>query len=72
MIHPADSDEDKEQSDDDDGKALAVKDDPEFTLAVTRGIQIYFNIILMLSHRVFFHYYFFESNQRFMWFYHTG
>ena len=38
MIHPADSDEDKQQSDDDDGKALAVKDDPQFTLAVTRGM----------------------------------
>ncbi len=37
MIRPADSDEEKEKSDEDDGKAVAVKDDPQFTLAVTRG-----------------------------------
>ena len=38
MIRPADSDDDKEKSDEDDGRAVAVKDDPQFTLAVTRGI----------------------------------
>ena len=38
MIKPADSDEEKEKSDEDDGKAVAVKEDPEFTLAVTRGV----------------------------------
>ena len=35
MIHPTDSDEG--QGDDDEDRALAVKDDPQFTLAVTRG-----------------------------------
>ena len=37
MIHPQSSDEEKEDSDDDGGRALDVKDDPQFTLAVTRG-----------------------------------
>lgn len=36
MIHPADSDSEKEEEDSD--KAVAVKDDPQFTIAVTRGI----------------------------------
>lgn len=35
MIRPADSDEDGEAEDSD--KAVAVKDDPQFTIAVTRG-----------------------------------
>ena len=34
MIKPADSDEEKEEDTD---KAVAVKDDPQFTIAVTRG-----------------------------------
>ena len=34
MIKPADSDEEKEEDSD---KAVAVKDDPQFTIAVTRG-----------------------------------
>ena len=38
MIRPADSDEETQQSDEDDGRAVAVKDDPQFTLAVTRGM----------------------------------
>lgn len=37
MIHPTDSDDGAEHSDEDDSRALAVKDDPQFTLAVTRG-----------------------------------
>lgn len=37
MIRPADSDDDKSHSDDDDGRTVAVKEDPQFTLAVTRG-----------------------------------
>ena len=37
MIHPADSDDDQADSDEDEGRAVAVKDDPQFTLAVTRG-----------------------------------
>lgn len=41
MIKPADSDEEKEEEEDSD-KAVAVKDDPQFTIAVTRGsIKIY-------------------------------
>ena len=40
MIHPADSDSDGMEQDVDDGKSVAVKDDPEFTLAVTRGISL--------------------------------
>ena len=35
MIKPADSDEEKEEESD---KAVAVKDDPQFTIAVTRGM----------------------------------
>ena len=35
MIRPADSDDDGEAEDSD--KAVAVKDDPQFTIAVTRG-----------------------------------
>ena len=35
MIHPRDSDEEPEEEDTD--KAVAVKDDPEHTIAVTRG-----------------------------------
>ena len=35
MIKPADSDEEKEEDSD---KAVAVKDDPQFTIAVTRGL----------------------------------
>ena len=37
MIRPADSDDEESQSDEDDGRAVAVKEDPQFTLAVTRG-----------------------------------
>ena len=37
MIRPADSDEEEKKEEEDDGKAVAVKDDPQFTLAVTRG-----------------------------------
>ena len=37
MIRPADSDDEQDKSDEDDGKSVAVKDDPQFTLAVTRG-----------------------------------
>ena len=37
MIRPADSDDEQSQSDEDDGRAVAVKEDPQFTLAVTRG-----------------------------------
>ncbi|XP_074644116.1 cilia- and flagella-associated protein 100-like isoform X1 [Tubulanus polymorphus] len=41
MIRPADSDDEKEKDDDDEEeKALAVKDDPQFTLAVTRDRHI--------------------------------
>jgi hypothetical protein len=36
MIHPADSDSDGEKEEEMD-KAVAVKDDPQFTIAVTRG-----------------------------------
>lgn len=38
MIKPADSDEEKEEETD---KAVAVKDDPQFTIAVTRGRLYY-------------------------------
>jgi len=37
MIKPSDSDEEKEEGDTD--KAVAVKDDPQFTIAVTRGLS---------------------------------
>ena len=37
MIRPADSDDEQTPSDEDDGRAVAVKEDPQFTLAVTRG-----------------------------------
>lgn len=37
MIHPADSEEEEKEEDSD--KAVAVKDDPQFTIAVTRGKQ---------------------------------
>ncbi|XP_064633100.1 cilia- and flagella-associated protein 100-like isoform X1 [Lineus longissimus] len=40
MIRPADSDEERQKSDDDEEKALAVKDDPQFTLAVTRDRHV--------------------------------
>jgi len=40
MIRPADSDEEGEKSDEDDGKAVAVKDDPQFTLSVTRDRHV--------------------------------
>jgi MarR-like DNA-binding transcriptional regulator SgrR of sgrS sRNA len=40
MIRPADSDEERQMSDDDEEKALAVKDDPQFTLAVTRDRHV--------------------------------
>ena len=40
MIKPADSDEEKDKDEDSD-KAMAVKDDPQFTLAVTRGKEQY-------------------------------
>ena len=38
-IRPADSDDSDEKKDDeeDDGKGVTVKDDPQFTIAVTRG-----------------------------------
>ena len=36
MIHPAESDDEEEKEEDTD-KAVAVKDDPQFTIAVTRG-----------------------------------
>lgn len=38
MIKPTDSDEEKEEEETD--KAVAVKDDPQFTIAVTRGIGV--------------------------------
>ena len=38
MIRPVDSDDEQSQSDEDDGRAVAVKEDPQFTLAVTRGL----------------------------------
>lgn len=37
MIRPADVFEEKECLEEDDGKAMTVKDDPDFTLSVTRG-----------------------------------
>ncbi|KAL3853111.1 hypothetical protein ACJMK2_016688 [Sinanodonta woodiana] len=39
MIKPADSDEEKEEEEDSD-KAVAVKDDPQFTIAVTRDRHV--------------------------------
>lgn len=39
MIHPEPSDEEKDDSDD-DGHVVNVKDDPQFTLAVTRGLYL--------------------------------
>lgn len=46
MIKPADSDEEKEMEDSD--KAIAVKDDPEHTIAVTRGeITLIYTLILL-------------------------
>ncbi|KAL5014450.1 hypothetical protein ScPMuIL_008720 [Solemya velum] len=38
MIHPAESDSEKEEEDSD--KAVAVKDDPQFTIAVTRDRHV--------------------------------
>ena len=46
MIRPADSDEEKQKALESD-KAVAVKDDPEFTIAVTRGQ--YFRITVKLG-----------------------
>ena len=46
MIRPADSDDDKSHSDDDDGRTVAVKEDPQFTLAVTRG-KVYTILVLV-------------------------
>lgn len=43
MIRPADSDEEEKKEEEDDGKTVAVKDDPQFTLAVTRG-QLIWNL----------------------------
>ena len=41
MIHPADSEEERDKSDGDDSeKTMAVKDDPQFTLAVTRDRHV--------------------------------
>jgi hypothetical protein len=37
MVQPSDSLSDTERSDEDE-RAVAVKDDPQFTLAVTRGM----------------------------------
>ena len=37
MTHPVASDEEQGVGEDDDGRAVAVKEDPQFTLAVTRG-----------------------------------
>ena len=39
MIHPAESDDDEDKEEEMD-KAVAVKDDPQFTIAVTRGKHI--------------------------------
>ena len=38
MIHPADSESEEEEDND---KAVAVKDDPQFTIAVTRGVFLF-------------------------------
>ena len=53
MIKPADSDEEKEMEDSD--KAIAVKDDPEHTIAVTRGeiTFIKFYLIVQLVMKIF-------------------
>lgn len=40
MIHPAESDDEEEKEEDTD-KAVAVKDDPQFTIAVTRGEYLF-------------------------------
>ena len=48
MIRPADSDDEQAASDEDEGRAVAVKDDPQFTLAVTRGRVSAICIILVL------------------------
>jgi len=39
MIHPmeSESEEEEERSDEDDSHTVAVRDDPQFTLAVTKG-----------------------------------
>jgi hypothetical protein len=42
MIHPTDSDDGEKLDEDEDLKVLAVKDDPQFTLAVTRGYLVLF------------------------------
>ena len=42
MIHPAESDDEDEKEEDTD-KAVAVKDDPQFTIAVTRGEGLFQN-----------------------------
>ena len=42
MIHPAESDDEDEKEEDTD-KAVAVKDDPQFTIAVTRGEHLFQN-----------------------------
>ena len=43
MIKPTDSDDEEQEEETD--KAVAVKDDPQFTIAVTRGIVIYCGFI---------------------------
>ena len=52
MIRPADSDEEQEKSDEDDGRAVAVKDDPQFTLAVTRGTLLSLMYLCQMQERI--------------------
>ena len=52
MIRPADSDDDEEDEDMD--KAVAVKDDPQFTIAVTRGMTVHFTITVKCGMTVHF------------------
>ena len=48
MIHPQESESEEEEDAD---KAVAVKDDPQFTIAVTRGfLFINHRIIFIISH----------------------
>ena len=48
MIHPMESEEDEERSEEDDGRTVAVKDDPQFTLAVTKGEKATFSVTSIL------------------------
>lgn len=60
MIKPADSDEERDIEDSD--KAIAVKDDPEHTIAVTRG-ETSFEYLKMLEIQILLAYLMYTNNK---------